>query len=725
MRVDLFDKKEFRMVYSLVDSIDTRYGTYNSHAFSNGNCLPLTGHPFGMNYFALQTTDQNGSWWFNPYEPVYQGIRLTHQPSPWLGDFSSLLLTPVTGKISRSSLFHRQSSYDNQKAIFRPDLLEVYSHRYQLTSRLVPSLYGAALQLQAQNKEELGLVFFSPGQSSYRLLDKKTLSVTLYHASETQSDKFCMHVQLSFDQDITAMLQLDEDKELSIADTISGQDVHLRLNFAAAALEVRLATSFISPEQASLNLSRLGNFTTIQTETRARWNHLLERIEIPGEDAPKERKLFYHCLYRCLLFPQTFYEVDKEGKNWHFDTQTGQAQLGKFFTNNGYWDTFRSTVPLLSLLYPEYLEDFLEGILQHYKDTGYLPKWLSPDERGIMPGTLVDGVIADAASKGLAIEILPELLEAMITTSQQIDETGRYGRHGSQEYREFGYLSLDHHESVSHSLDYAYSDWAIGQVAHFLGQEKTAQQYWTFSRSYQELFDPSVGVMRAKDREGNFREEFVREAWGRDYAECSSIQATLSVFHDIDGLVDCMGGQEVFTDYLLQLCQENPAFSPNNYGYEIHEMSEMAHQRFGQLAISNQPSFHIPYLFHWSKTPHYAGFLVKQLRQQAFDTDFQAFPGDEDNGSMGAWYIFSCLGFYPVCPGKASYQLGLPQFDRVILHLPNDKDLTIDCQHNHEHFYFVRTAQLDQQAITELHHKDLLTAKQLSFELSLLPPTQA
>lgn len=708
------------MFSSLVQQIDTRYGTYNSHAFSNGNTLPLTGVPFGMNYFAPQTTDQNGSWWFNPYEPIYQGIRLTHQPSPWLGDFSQLLLTPVTGLLARDTIFHRQSSYDKDRAIFRPDLLQIHSNRYQLTTSLSPTLYGASLALTSHGKETVSLVLFAPETATYELVSPQEIALTLFNATETQCPNFAMHVRLRFSKPICNWVQLVDDQQLPIAEQIEGNDLHIRLNFDSRNLNCQLATSFISQEQANYQLKEVPSFIETQKKAQETWDNLLSRVRITDRKRQKEQDFFYHCLYRCLLFPQTFYETDSEGNVLHFDTTSGQVKPGIFFTNNGYWDTFRSSYPLLSLLYPDYLEPILEGILQHYTDTGFLPKWLSPDERGIMPGTLVDGVIADACTKGIASSIMPQLLEAMVTTSQQLDDTGRYGRHGSKDYERLGYLPSSYHESVSHSLDYAYSDWAISRVASQLGQADIAKTYRKASLGYRQLFDPETGYIRARSENGEFRSDFSPQAWGKDYAECSAIQATLSVFHDIEGIRELLGGEEVFTDYLLALCQQAPNFETHNYGYEIHEMSEMAQTSFGQLAISNQPSFHIPYLFHWSKRPEYTSLLIKQLRSICFSPDFQGYPGDEDNGSLSAWYIFSCLGFYPVCPGKASYQLGIPQFEKVELKLANGP-LTILTHQLQDHYLFLNKACLDGQEKQEFTHQDLLEARQIDYHLGLLP----
>lgn len=707
------------MTYSLVETIDTRYGTYNSHAFSNGNTLPLTGVPFGMNYFSLQTTDSNGSWWFNPYEPVYQGIRLTHQPSPWLGDFASLIISPVTGRLDHHSLFHRQSSYQLDCAIFRPDLLAIFSNRYQIHSQLTPNLYGACLQCDNQVKQPLSFIFHTKGFFRYRLISDREIEMSIQQRDDQQATDFSMYLSLKADQKITGVAQLMEDKQLPLLEG-EGEAIHLRVDFEASHVQLQFATSFLNPQQAQENLQSNLPFEDMKKQATSYWNHLLSRVLIEDPD-PRKSDLFYHCLYRCLLFPQTFYEVDKNGLDWHLDPSSNHRRAGKFFTNNGYWDTFRSSYPLLALLYPDYLEEILQGILTHYRDTGFLPKWLSPDERGIMPGTLVDVVIADAVTKGLASDLAEELLEAMIQTSQTDDPSLRYGRHGSTDYNRLGYLPNSYHESVSHSLDYAYSDWAISQVANHLGKQELAQTYLQKSLSYRQLFDTKTGYIRSKDENGQWNSNFSPLAWGKDYAECSAIQATLSPLHDIEGLIEQMGGKTAYTHYLVNLCNQQPLFETQHYGYEIHEMAEMAQAPLGQLAISNQPSFHIPYLFHWSHHPEYTSLLISNIRNQAFSTGFHAYPGDEDNGSLSAWYIFSCLGFYPVCPGKAEYALGLPHFKKIILSLSDQNHLTIITPKAGS-APFLHTASLDGKPIQRLLHKDLIQASELLFDLSLLPP---
>ena len=689
----------------ILETIDTRFGTASKHAFSRGNTLPYTGVPFGMNYFVPQTSDQEGSWFFDPHLPIFQGIRLTHQPSPWIGDYSWLLLTPITGEISGDTLFHRQSSYNLERAIFNPHFLKIFSERYQIETELSPTCYGASIQLRQTQGKNLSLYLHAADELTVEQVDKRTLALRQEGETETNKSPLVMFTSLTFSVEILSIKQ-------------EGKD--WRIDLAGAKAQVQLATSFISKEQALFNLPKQ-DFEETKADAKESWEDLLGRFDVV-ETGSVDRTFFDHCLYRLFLFPQTFYEVNEQGENIHKDLASGTIKPGLLFTNNGFWDTFRTSFPLFALIIPEYYRQFLEGFLNSYRDTGYLPKWLAPDERGMMPGTLIDGLLADSACKDMAPDLEEEFLKAMLETATKADPKAINGRHGLAQYQELGYLSTDHHESVSHTLDYAYSDFCISTCAEKLGQKELTQTYAHYSKNYQNLFDPETGYMRARDVDGNFRPDFSPYSWGRDYAECSAIQASLGVLHDISGLSQLMGGKEAFSNYLLKVCQSLPLFETTGYGYEIHEMSEMATAPFGQLAISNQPSFHIPYLFRYSNYPQYTSLLIKTLRQKAFRAGWDAYPGDEDNGSLSAWYVWSTLGLYPTCPGKASYDLGIPLFDHLRVYLAEkDQWLDVRTQQNHEHFHFVQDCHLDGKEVQSIGHQDLLDAQNLDFTLSWLP----
>ena len=689
----------------LLETIDTRFGTASKHAFSRGNTLPYTGVPFGMNYFVPQTSDQEGSWFFDPHLPIFQGIRLTHQPSPWIGDYSWLLLTPVTGQLGGDSLFHRQSSYDMDKASFQPHYLKIFSLRYQIETQLTPTCYGASIRLKQKQGKALSLYLHATDELTVEQVDKRTLALRQEGKTETNKNPLILFTALQMNTDILAISQEGGDWRIDLADSHA---------------EIQLATSFISPSQALLNLPQQ-DFDSCKANAQADWENLLDRFDII-ETGEVDRTFFDHCLYRLFLFPQTFYEVNESGQAIHKDLATGTVKPGVLFSNNGFWDTFRTTFPLFALIIPEHYHRFLEGFLNNYRDTGFLPKWLAPDERGMMPGTLLDGIIADSACKDMAPDLEEEFLQAMLKTASKADPLGINGRHGLAQYQELGYLSTEHHESVSHTLDYTYSDFCIASCAEKLGKIEIAKTYKAASQNYRQLFDAETGYMRARNGQGNFHPDFSPYSWGRDYAECSAIQATLGVLHDIPGLIQLMGGKEAFSNYLLKACQEAPLFETTGYGYEIHEMSEMATAPFGQLAISNQPSFHIPYLFRYCDYPDYTALLIKTLRQKAFHPSWEAYPGDEDNGSLSAWYIWSALGFYPTCPGKPSYDLGIPLFDHLRVYLAKeDKWLDIHAEQNHSHFNFVKECRLNKAPVSSIQHQALLKAEQLTFTLSWLP----
>lgn len=712
----------------MINLIDTRHGTANQHSYSNGNCLPYTGVPFGMNFFAPQTANTHGSWWFHPEDRTFQGFRLTHQPSPWMGDFSSLLMLPIIGTPNSNELFHLQSSYRPEEAIFSPHHLKIKSLRYQITSELTPSTYGAHLLIQYPTLKDAGLVIKADGPSKWQLSENgKTLTGYISNASGCEDPELKMYVAYHFSQPVHHWQDLHNNLEPIKGNTWQGQDptLHLSFDLGEPTLSITMATSFISEQQVHLNLSRELplSFKDALNQGKEAWEHYLSKITVTDKDAQKVQ-LFYQMMYRCFLFPQKWYELDQQEKPIHYDTLSRKVTSGFYYTNNGFWDTYKTVYPLYSLIAQEEYGEMLEGFLNAYRHAGYLPKWLSPDERGLMPGTLIDAVIADAAMKDIRLDLMPEFLEAMLKSATTQSENDRYGRQGTLDYLTYGYVPSDYHESVNHTQDYAYSDFCIAQVAQILGKTEIANSYWQQSLNYRQLVDPTTGLMRPKDRQGQWIEPFNPISWGRHYAEGSSYQNSYAVFHDMNGLINSHGGAQNFLSHITELCNTEPLFDVSGYGFEIHEMSEMAAIDFGQVAISNQPSFHLPYLFHYVKQPWTSQHLLKELMSRAFHLGFAGYPGDEDNGSMSAWYLFNSLGFYPVTPGSGEYTLGIPLFDEVTIQLSSGKSLHIQTNHNAPQYHYVTSLQINDQPYTGLaipHHL-LMAGGNLTFNLGLVPP---
>lgn len=697
----------------ITKTIDTRHGTASQYSFSSGNCLPYTGVPFGMNYVAVQTTDQKGSWWFHPEDRTFQGYRLTHQPSPWMGDFSRLLMTPLSGDVHQASTFHTQSSYRPNESTFRPTHVSVTQLRYGITSTMIPSLYGGILEINYSDKNA-GFMLSLPGRYEVEQIDAHTIQGHVINFSGCEDNDLRFYFTFSFEEAITSE---------TIKET--GEDGQIIVRFGDIPQQnIRFGTSFIRLEQAQLNLSREATQTATDylEKSLALWEGYLSRIEVEHQD-PTQTATFYHNFYRMFLFPQTFYEVNEQGENIHYDTFSKTVRPGVLYTNNGFWDTYKTVYPMYSLIAQEKYEEMLEGFLNSYHETGFLPKWLSPDERGLMPGTLIDAVIADAAVKGIRSDLMPAMLEAMKKAATVQSKNSNYGRQGTLDYLKYGYVPNNYHESVNHTLDYAYSDFCISQVAQSLNDTKTAEYYAAQSLNYRNIFDQESGFMVAKDKERHFRENFLDIRWGRDYAEGSAWQSSYAVYQDFAGLIVEHGGAEAFEKKLVELNNQAPRYNVDGYGFEIHEMSEMAALEFGQLAISNQPSFHYPFLFSYIGKPEMAQPLLKQLMTQAFNASPTGYPGDEDNGSMAGWYIFNSLGFYPVTPGSGEYVIGMPLVSKATVHLSNGEKLVIKASPNYPQQQFLHETKRNNDVHRKLFfdHSDLMNGGTIHYQLGTVP----
>lgn len=711
-----------------IETVDTRHGSLNKQGFSNGNTLPYTGTPFGMNYFVLQTMNDS-NFYFDPTYPVMQGVRLTHQPSPWMGDYSWLLFTPLSGKPRSTDLNQVRSSYKVSEAIFQPHILEVKSLQYRLKTTIVPTKRGAKINLTRFSEKTAGLMLTTEKGSEYWIdREKKRLYGTVLQDVNNQKSTVKLHVVLDFDQEEIEAIELNakENHQWMQVDKVKDKVVWLSIQTKAKEISCSVGTSFISKNQAILNLKREVTPYSIE-ECRARsaerWENYLNKIVVKDRNHQKVRD-FNQYLYRMFLFPQTYYERDENRQPIHFDSYSETVRNGKFYTNNGFWDTYKTVYPLYSLIIPEKYKEILEGVRHFYEEIGHLPKWISPDEKGVMPGTLINAVIADAAVKGLLNDEEKRFfLDALIKEATTESKDKRFGRAGVKDMLEYGYVTNKEVENVNQTSDNAYSDFCIRQIANTLDEKEVALQFEKEAVNYRHLFDEATGFLRGKNEDEEFSGRFVPEDWSYDYTEGSAWQNTLGVYHDIQGHIDLLGGEQNFLDHLTALANEEPIFEIGNYGMEIHEMSEMATADFGQIAISNQPSFHIPYLYTYAGKPKYTQHIVKQLCTHAFQNSFDGYPGDEDNGSMSGWFIFSCLGFYPVTPGNPEYVLGIPQFDEIIIRLPQNKKFTIKVDGNVPQNSFVKEFYLNNKEYDKLYleHSLIVNGGHMDVQLSLLP----
>jgi predicted alpha-1,2-mannosidase len=489
--------------------------------------------------------------------------------------------------------------------------------------------------------------------------DSNTLYVKVTNCSDRYAVDFAMYAVIRFGKDQVSSAWVGEADSCAPANEVSGENACMHLLLNGPELEARLAVSYIGFPQAELNLEReLGgrSFDEIRAQGERIWENYLSRVEIEAQDEA-QMKTFYSCMYRAFLYPHKCYELNAENEPVHYCPHDGGVRGGVRYTDNGFWDTYRTVYPFFSLVAKKEYKEMCEGFVNDYLECGWLPRWPSIGERGCMPSTLIDAVLCDAAVKGLLTgKTLEDALEGMLKHANVSSANDDYGRSGAESYVRLGYVPIEaHKESVNLTLDAAYGDWCIARIAGLLGKTELAAEYDRRAENYKNLFDPETGFMRARFADGSFRDWFDPTSWGEDYTEGSAWQNSFAVPHDIEGLAALYGGKAALERKIDELFAAPPTYQTGGYGCEIHEMTEMAAVDFGQCAISNQPSFHIPYIYAALGNTEKTAYWTEKICRELFSYKDDGFPGDEDNGSMALWYVFSSIGIYPFCPGKNGF----------------------------------------------------------------------
>ena len=493
-------------------------------------------------------------------------------------------------------------------------------------------------------------------------------------------------------------------------------------------VHAKVASSFISFEQASLNLKELGadNFDTLVQKGKDIWNKELSKIEVEGGTLDQYRT-FYSCMYRSLLFPRKFYEIDASGKIVHYSPYNGEVLPGYMFTDTGFWDTFRSLFPFLNLMYPTMSKEMQEGLINAYKESGFFPEWASPGHRGCMVGNNSASVLVDAYIKGIKVDDLETLYRGLIHGTENVHPTvSSTGRLGHDYYNKLGYVPYDVkiNENAARTLEYAYNDWCIYQIAKDLGRpKKELDLYAKRAMNYKNLFDKETKLMRGKNKDGKFMAPFSPLKWGDAFREGNSWHYTWSVFHDPQGLIDLMGGRKEFITMLDSVFAVPPVFDDSYYGQVIHEIREMQIMNMGNYAHGNQPIQHMIYLYNYAGEPWKAQYWLRQVMDRMYTPTPDGYCGDEDNGQTSAWYVFSALGFYPVAPGTTQYVLGAPLFKKATLHFENGKNLVINAPENSDKNIYIESMSFNGKDYTKnyLEHFELLKGGVLNIKMGDKP----
>ncbi len=622
-----------------IKHVNVKQGTRSTYRFSCGNTLPLVQRPFGFASFSPQTSSDRGTWFYHPDDKSFEGVRLTHQPSPWIGDHGAIVIMPQSGTPYKEA-HNRWSGF--REIALTPCYMNYFLKRSRCNFELTPTEYGAVMRFDFDNDHENYISVLPVGGSFECNFDKANglfyCSTDQMNKRETDNGNFRAYFVFRFAQGTAEYTG----------------DGHVRM--LSKKTVVSMASSYISYEQALVNLEgEERDFDTVLSDNNNIWNEHLGRIGICADE--NKTKTFYSCMYRVFLYPHKAHEISREGKALHYVPSDGTIKKGVRYTDNGFWDTYRTNYALYSLIAKEECKEIIKGYIQDYIDSGWLPRWTAMNALNCMPSTMLDAIIADAALNGtIGKELLSVAFEGMEKQAEEISPVSAYGREGCDEYIKLGYVPYDDHvESVNLTLDAAYCDYCLSVVAGILGYKDKQEKYLERSKNYRNLFDRETGFMRARSRAGSFRPDFSPIGWGRDYTEASAWQTTFAVQHDLEGLALLFGGKEKFLGKLDELFAAEPDYEIGGYGCEIHEMTEMAVKNWGQCAVSNQPSFHIPFIYAYFGEKSKTEYWVKRICDEGFSGNDDGFPGDEDNGSMAAWYIFACLGKYPICPGMNEY----------------------------------------------------------------------
>jgi predicted alpha-1,2-mannosidase len=705
----------------LVALVNPMQGTNSDFGFSRGNTLPLVSLPFGLTHWSLQTSEGSG-WFFNPGRHEIQGIRATHQPSPWMGDYGHFTVMAQSGELVAGPAA-RAAAYD-------PAGLQIGPHRLSVG----PLRDGTRIEMTPTERCAAFRFTFPAGKTGRILIDAHSLvdvdaeGGIVTGCSRLKSggtpEGFGCYFYARFDRPVSKAYALGDDRRPADRNTLDGKNVGAAIEFEGqTAVVMTVSTSFISADQARRNLEReIGSrtFEAVQAGARAAWNRTLNVVRVAG-GTERQRRTFYTCLYRAHLFPRMFHEYDESGAPIHYSAFDGKVHPGVMYTDTGLWDGYHTLYPLLSLLQPERLGEIVQGFVNASVEGGWLPQWPSPGYRGSMGGTHSDAVIAEAILKGIPGFDRAAAYAGLRKNATVSPGLSTEGRHHLDEYVKLGYVP----GSISDTLDYAYDDACVAMAARFLGHDDDAALFGARALNYRNVYDASVGFMRCRNADGSWKANFDPYAWGDGYTEGGPWQWIWSAPHDPAGLIALMDGREAFLRKLDRMLWQPPIFHPGGYGGTIHEMKEMAAVPFGQYAQSNQPSHQVLPLYAAAGRPERMHYWARRVLDELYSPD--DLPGDEDNGEMASWYVLMALGLFPGCPGRPSYTLGSPQFRDAWIALPGGKTLHIHAPARSPKDVYVAGVKRDGHAWSKLWiaHADLVRGGRLDFAMAERPATRA
>lgn len=727
--------QQVQKVTDPVDWVNPLMGTDSEGGLSNGNTYPAIGRPWGMNLWTPQTGNNGDGWQYTYGAHKIKGFKQTHQPSPWMNDYGQFSLMPVTGKLVYKQ-DDRASWFSHKAETVKPYYYSVYLADHDVTTEVTPTERAAIFRFTFPKTDSAFIVVDAFDKESYVKIIPAENKIVGYSTRYARGPlrNFKNYFVIVFDKPFTNVNTWGDNGlergGTEMHNKHAGAVVGFAIGTRGEKVHARVASSFISEEQALLNLKELGNdnFETVQQQGRNIWNKTLGRLQVEGGSVDQVRT-FYSSLYRTLFFPHKLYEKDASGNIVHYSPYTGKTLPGYMFAGTGFWDTFRALYPFLNLVYPSVNKEMQEGLINDYKEGGFLPEWSSPGYADIMVGNNSASVVADAYMKGLRGYDIDKLYEALLHGANNEGPVSAVGRKGVAYYNKLGYVpyNVGINENAARTLEYAYDDFSIYQLAKALKRpQEEIDLYAKRSQNYRNLFDPETKLMRGKNEDGQFQAPFNPLKWGDAFTEGNSWHYTWSVFHDINGLINLMGGKQQFITMLDSVFVQPPYFDDSYYGGVIHEIREMQIANMGQYAHGNQPIQHMLYLYNYAGEPWKTQYWVREAMNRLYKATPDGYCGDEDNGQTSAWYVFSAMGFYPVCPATDQYVLGAPLFSKVTILQENGKPFVITAPQNSADNKYVQGVRFNGKPYTKnwISHFDIQKGGSMDVSMGAQPETK-
>lgn len=712
----------------LADLPDPLVGTDSKFELSHGNTYPAVFVPFATANWTPQTTE--GGWTYQYSKDSIRGFRLTHRPSAWTVDWGSFSLMPVTGDL-KVLPDARTSKFRHQNETARAYRYSVMLEDYKTLAEMAPTTHGGILRFTFPKTDHAYVVVDgNPGGSSVQIHpETNTITGTNAHTAKGTAPNFAIYFVAVFDRPFQSYGTWDAKGAKDTSKERTGPHVGAYAAFAAgdgARVTVRVGTSLISLEQARRNLNtELPHADLDQVAARAReeWDRALGRIEIRG-GTDAQRRTFYTALYHTREFPRLLDEKDAGGKQVHYSPYDGKVHPGPMFSDVGFWDVFRAQFPLLTILDPGKDAEIIRALVNIYDEAGWLPTWPDPVETNVMIGTHADSVIADAYMKGIRDYDVAKAYAAIRKDGTE-KGTGIFAaRRGIEDYLRLGYVPADKvKESAASTLEYAYDDFCIAQMARALGHQDDYRTFMAHSKNYRNIFDRQTGFMRGRNSDGTWMEPFDPLDWGGAFTEGNAWQWLWSVQQDVPGLIQLLGGRDGFIRKLDTFFTMTSDFKVGGYKQVIHEMTEAKLGNMGQYAHINEPVHHVIYLYDYVGQPWKAQKWVHEVMDRLYKPGPDGWLGDEDNGQMSAWYVLTAMGFYPPTPGRPIYALGSPLFDEAKIHLENGKTFTIDADRTGPGDIYVQSATLNGKPLNRawITHDEIRNGGVLRFRLGSKP----